>query len=118
MQMTNGKMFESLMTLAGLTGETGKLGYAIARNRRKIMGEIKEYADVRDKLLRQYGDDKGGGVYTVPPERSADFLRELEPYTGIEHEVDVMTVSAEDMYSGGLTSAQMFALDWMVREGG
>ncbi len=52
MKMTNATMWESIQTLMG-TQETGKLGYACARNLRKLMSECKEYMEVRDRLMME-----------------------------------------------------------------
>ena len=57
MLLTNGKMLESLGVLANIE-ESGKLGYACARNRRKLLTECREFMDKRDELLRKYGSDK------------------------------------------------------------
>ena len=110
--LTNGQMLESLSALAE-ANETGKLGYAIAKNRRKIQGEIKEYLDVREQLLKKHGTLKGGDQYSFTPESAEQFNRELEEYAKIETELELMAVPQEVFVSGGLTSRQMYALDWM-----
>lgn len=113
MKMTNEQMFNSLILLSKLE-EKGMLGFAIARNRKKLAEECKEYAEKRDELLKEFGTDIGNGQFQIPPDKASDFLEALEPYSVLEFDVAVMTVSPDVFYSGSLTSSQMFALDWMV----
>ena len=113
MLLSNEKMLESLGVLANIE-EQGKLGYACARNRRKLLAECKEFMDKRDELLKKYGADKGNGQYELPAENAAAFVGELKEYSELEFDVNVMTIS-EDVFCGGrLTAKEMFILDWMV----
>ena len=115
MKLTNSVMFESIQTLMG-TKETGKLGYACARNLRRLLDACKEYMEVRDRLLKEYGEDQGGGQYTFAPENGKAFAEAIREYAVIEHEVDVYQVTEEVFCSGTLTTKDMFALSWMVKE--
>lgn len=113
MKLTNEKMYESASVMSGLE-ETGLLGYAIAKNRRKLLEELKEYDAKRSEIVSKYGISRGDGTFAIGD--MAKFREELEPYATLESDVDVMTVPVEVFTSGGLTSQQMFALDWMVKE--
>ena len=117
MKMTNAKMWESIQTLSAVD-ETGKLGYACARNLRKLMDACKEYMEVRDRLMMQYGtpDPEGNGKYTFDQEKAKEFSDALREYAVIEHEVDIFQVSEDVFCSGNLTTKEMYALDWMVKE--
>ena len=53
MKMTNIEAYENLARMRNLT-ETGKLGYAIAKNMRKIQTEIQEYIDKRDGAANKH----------------------------------------------------------------
>lgn len=115
MILTNDRMLESVTVLAKCD-EKGMLGYAIARNRAKLVSEIQEYSRKRDELLREFGDDIGNGQFQLAPQNAAKFFEALKPYSELTCDVPVMKVSAEVFYSGNLTSSQMYALDWMVEE--
>lgn len=115
MKLTNSVMWESIQVLSK-TNETGKLGYACARNLRKLMGECREYMEVRDKLLQQYGTPDGTGRYSFEPEKAKEFSKALTEFASISHDVDVMQVDEETFCSGGLTTKDMFTLEWMVKE--
>ena len=98
MKMTNAKMWEAIQTLSSVD-ETGKLGYACARNLRK-----------------QYGTDEGNGKYTFDQEKAKEFTDAIREYAIIEHDVDIFQVSEDVFCSGSLTTKEMYALDWMVKE--
>lgn len=115
MKLTNEQMLNSIVMLAKLE-EKGMLGFAIAKNRKKLTDECKEYSEKRDELLKEFGEDIGNGQFQLPPDKVNDFLEALKPYAELEVDVAVMTVSPDVFCSGSLTSSQMFALDWMVTE--
>ena len=114
MKMTNAKMWEGIQILSTVD-ETGKLGYACARNLRKLMDACKEYMEVRDNLMMQYGTDEGNGKYTFDPEKAKEFTNAIQEYAVIEHDVDIFQVSEDVFCSGNLTTKEMYALDWMVK---
>ena len=109
--MTNAQMWESIQTLSSINNETGKLGYACARNLRKLMDACKEYMEIRDKLMMEYGTSEGNGKFTFTAEKAQQFTEAIKEYALIEHEV------SEDVFcSGTLTNKEMYALEWMVEE--
>ena len=113
--MTNQEMFEGIQALSQVN-ETGLLGYACARNLRKLLDESREFMAERDRLLAQYGKAKGNGQYELSPDQQIKFASALKPFGDIEHDVSIMRVSEDIFCSGNLTSRQMFALTWMVDE--
>ncbi len=114
MKMTNKQMAESLEVLSSVK-ESGKLGYAIAKNRRKIEHEVVEYAKVKQSAIEKYGDfNEASGTYNIVGDNYKKYMAELAQYNDIETEVDVMKVSLEEFLAGNLDSNQMYALDWMV----
>lgn len=118
MILNNAQMFDSVQVLAQAKDETGLLGYALAVNLRKLSGtpELLEFSQQRTKLLAEHGTDAGGGKFNLTKEAAAAFNEALQPYAQIETEVAAMQVPPETFYSGNLTSGQMYALAWMVKE--
>lgn len=116
MKLTNAQMFDSLLVLNQVE-EKGVLGFAIAQNRRKLSEELKEYAQKRDELLKEYGTDEGDGRFTITTEKVPAFSAALRPFAEMTADVNVRQVSEEVFCSGSLTSSQMMVLDWMVQEG-
>lgn len=116
MIFTNAQIFDSVQVLAQAKEEKGLLGYAVAVNLRKMGGEITEYTKKRDELLAEHGKDLGGGKFSLAPEGVAAFLEALRPFSELKTDVAIMQIAPDVFYSGGLTSAQMYALSWMVKE--
>lgn len=115
MILNNAQMLESVTVLSQCE-EKGMLGYAIARNRQKLSVEVMDYSRKRDELLREHGTDIGNGQFQLQPENAARFFEALKPYSELTVDVPVMQVDPEVFYGGNLTSSQMFALNWMVKE--
>lgn len=111
MILTNKKMLESITVLSQLE-EKGMLGYAIMRNRQKLIAEVHDYSMKREELLREHCKEIAPGQFKPTPE----FFKALEPYSELTVDVPVMQVSLEDFCGGNITSTQMFVLDWMVKE--
>lgn len=114
MILTNAEMLESVGVLAK-ANEKGMLGYAIARNRKKLLDEIKEYSDKRDELLKEFGKDMGNGQFELDPTQATAFFEALGPFSELSFDVPVMQIDPETFYSGNLTSPMMFTLSWMVK---
>ena len=116
MKMSNEQMWEGIQALSCVK-ETGKLGYACARNLRRLMDACKEYIEVRDRLMMEYGTPQGDGRFTFEQNKAQAFAEAIREYATIEHEVDVFQVDEDTFCSGTLTTKEMYALDWMVKEG-
>lgn len=116
MILTNTRILESVQVLAKAKDEKGLLGYAVAVNLRKLSAEVEEYARKRDELLAEYGTDTGDGKFSFTPDAAAAFQAALQPFADLEVDVSAMQVAPEVFYGGNLTSGQMYALAWMVKE--
>lgn len=115
MKLTNGEMFASINVLSGLE-EKGRLGYAIAHNRRVVNEALTEYYDVRNRIITSHGTENKDGTYSLSDEQATAAQQELDEFTFIEHEVDIMQVDVDTFCSGSLNSQQMFILNWMVEK--
>lgn len=115
MILNNKQIFESVVVLSQ-TEEKGMLGYAVARNRQKLIPEIQEYSKKRDELLKEYGTDIGNGQFQLMPENAAKFYEALQPYSELTVDVPVMQVNVDVFCSGNLTSSAMETLNWMVKD--
>ena len=116
MVLTNAQIYDSIPVLAQASEEKGMLGYAVAVNLRKLRGEVMEYSRKRDELLAEYGEAAGNGKYNFTAETAAAFHAALQPFAELQIPVEVMQVSVDVFCGGNLTSGQMYALSWMVKE--
>lgn len=99
MLLANTAMHKYLDVLSTCGECTGVLGYAVARNKRKISETIKEYLLFYNKTLEKYGEpvfDEHGNVsgYKMDPKSPnyMDFIQEITPVAHIEEEVDIYKV--------------------------
>lgn len=113
MKMTNIDAYTCLNTMATLK-ESGKLGFAIAKNMRKLSDELTEFIEKRKELFNTYGTETDSDVI-IPPENIPAFIKVFDEYASIEFEFQPQTVSEEIFCGGSLTSDQMFQLYWMVK---
>lgn len=111
MKTTNGKAFEILVTLAALQ-ETGRLGYAIAKQRRIIETELKEFIDIRNRAIMAHMTDG-----KMSEDGAAAANAEIADVIDMPCEFAVYSVPEEVFTSGGLTAPQMYQLDFMVEVG-
>lgn len=119
MLLTNTEMHRRLMMLSKYTACGGTVGYAIARNSRRLRDACQEYLN-----LYKVGLDKYGEIVEGPngePQRAIaytsahvqQFIAELEPYAHIKHEVEVFQVPMSEAI-GQLTAQGMLDLDFML----
>lgn len=116
------------LELKGMLNETqpllsmnGKLGYAAARNSRKIQDALTEYLQKEAKLFEKYGEkekDKNGnetGRLYLDANNTAfkEFVDELLPFLEIEHDVEIMCLKYEEVMDV-LTGEEMLAISWML----
>ncbi|MCC8039174.1 MAG: hypothetical protein LIP02_13730 [Bacteroidales bacterium] len=112
--MTNAEMDSAVQAMSNLH-ETGKLGYAIARNLRILKTECTEYLQLKAELFEELGD-RDGNQYSIPPDKIPEYIERLGDIPSIDHEVNLYTITEEEFLSGTLTSDQMEALLFMVQE--
>lgn len=117
----NWQMVDMLNKLQPLLSHRDKIGYAAARNHRRLSECLTEYTRFRNGLIEKYGereiDENGNELPTVrlnvtSPEFKM-FDEELAPYNEIEHEVDIFTLPYREAI-GILSGEEILAIDWML----
>lgn len=107
-------MFEDLKPFLRLDGEIKDIA---KRNMIKILFATEEYRQIMDELDRKYSKRT---ARLVQSRFFLDYVKELEPYMYIEHELDLETVDKGKVI-GKLSGIEMWNADWMFRrneEGG
>lgn len=100
---------------------TGKFGYAIARNIRKIKDACAEYLQTRQSLIEQLGeeekDEHGNPTGIIGVKYGTDsfekFQEKLGQISNIEHSVELYKVSY-DVLPDTFTAKEMLNLEWML----
>lgn len=96
----------------------GKFGYAVARNIRELNNSLKEYIQMKNELIIKYGEQKGNEFsLSQNSEKYKNFENELKPLAEIEHDIPIMLVAPEDVYSTSLTADKINCLFFMIKDG-
>ena len=119
MKLTNKKMDEYFMALSNMSEKaTGRLGYAIARNLRKLSEELVEYQTLKDKAINKYGEVGEDGVARIKVDPTSEvfqsFTEDMKEYVDIEHDVQIFTVSEDEVVNSTLNAKEMLAIDFMI----
>lgn len=117
MRLTNNDMYKYICTLSECMETTGLLGYAIARNYRKLLDAAKEYLEAYQKTLEKYGAEDTNGELRLDckSENFQKFIDEITPLSRIEHNVEIMQVPIKESI-GQLSAKQIVDLDFMLSE--
>lgn len=85
--------------------------YKIGRNARKIRSELREVDQVQNELFRKYGEQQPDGRYMVKPEHIEVFTAEREELLEQVVDVDIRTMSVEDL-AGKEVPSRVFDVLW------
>lgn len=119
MKITNVQMAQYLTSLQSISNKVkGKLGYAVARNIRKISNELTEYNNIRDEYICKYGTKNENGEYVIHQNTEAFnlFLTDMQEFACISHDVDIYTVDAEEFEKSDLTAEEIINVDFIINE--
>lgn len=119
--LKNSQMVDMLHKLQPLLSHRDKIGYAAARNHRRLAECLTEYERFRNGLIEKYGehekDEEGNELPTITLSVASPkfkmFIDELTPYNEIEHEVEIFTLPYSEAI-GILTGEEILAVDWML----
>ena len=122
-KLKNIQMDLMINSLQKVLSHRDKIGYYAARNYRILNDSLIEYHNFKNSLITKYGttdvDSNGNELQTISikvgSQNFDDFLKELEPFNNIEHEVDLMIAKYEDAI-GCLSGEEILAIDWMLED--
>lgn len=97
---------------------TGKFGYGVARNIRELTASLTEYRKARNDLIAKYGEISGEEIVLKSTSGYyKDFINEIKAYADIEHDVNIMTVEPEEIFTSQLTADVINQIMFMIKEG-
>lgn len=122
-KLKNIQMEQMINSLQKVLSHRDKIGYYAARNYRILNDSLIEYQNFKNSLIAKYGttdvDSDGKELQTISikvgSQNFDDFLKELEPFNNIEHEVELMIAKYEDAI-GCLSGEEILAIDWMLED--
>ena len=103
MKMTNKAMLDIIDVLNHFGDATGKIGYAVMKNRKRIAKELEDYEAQRVALVKKYGETvkDADGKETVKVPESGDnykkFVSELVEILNLDVDVEIYTLPKEDL---------------------
>lgn len=118
----NYEMSNMLSILEGhIESATGKFGYAIARNVRKLKDACLEFLQVRQELFTKYGTEEfdsngnptGNISIKIGTPECDEYLKQLGEYADIEHSVEIYKIPYS-ILPEELTAKDLLELDWML----
>ena len=124
MRIKNRDVDAMIQALKPFLDNRDMIGYAAARNTRRLEDSAVEYVKFRNAMVEKHGtmevDENGNatGKISINPwdESFEDFVKELEPYAEQEHEVEIFKIPVSEAI-GTLSGHEILALDWMLEEG-
>jgi len=123
MKLSNIEMENKIQILTKFLPRHDIIGYASARNIRRLKEASVEYNEIRNDLLNKYGtaeSDEDGkptgriGLHVTSPEFKL-FKRDIEPYAILEHEVTIFKIPYESVCEK-LTGSEILEIDWMLED--
>lgn len=117
MKLTNKQMDEYYFALDKLSEKaTGRLGYAVARNLRKLSEELVEYQSLKDKAIEKHGEKGDDGVSRIKigSDEYKLYLTEMKEYMEIQHDVPIFFVKESDLMNSDLNAKEMLSIDFMI----
>lgn len=118
MKLTNKQMDDYFQRLNAISEKAkGRLGYAIARNLRKLSEELVEYQNLKDKTITKYGIvEDGVSRIQVGSAEYEKFLEDMKEFMDIQHDVQIFYVSEDNVINSDLNGKEMLAIDFMVKK--
>ena len=119
MKLTNIEMSTHLSSLNRISNKVrGKLGYAVARNIRKISEELIEFENIRLEHIRKYGTDNGNGECIIKKDTVEynQFLTDMIEFANISHEVDIYVIEPDVIMESDLTAQEIGTLNFMIND--
>lgn len=119
MIMTNIEMLNRLTYLQSISSKvTGKLGFAVAKNMRRIADECQDFINIKDELVRKYGTTTEDGNVVIQQNSDSynEFIDELKVYTDLQCDVDIYSVDEKELWESSLNADEMLMIEFMVKD--
>ena len=123
MLITNYDMTTKIDQLSKYLDRVDIIGYAAARNIRRLEDSAMEFIKRRNEVLAKYGDverdengnDTGKRYITENSFHYNDVMDALNDIGEIKHEVEIFTIPYETV-NGVLSGSDILELDWMFTD--
>ena len=100
-----------------LKDSKGIVGYKLARNLRMINDELKEYYDLKEKLLRKYGTVDGDALMLSKDSKNYPlFMEEMGKIAEQEVTFEFRKITEEEISDSGLSGEQIYLISDLLEE--
>lgn len=121
MKLTNLEMLNSLNALNQISDKVyGKLGYAVARNIRKLANELVEFEQIRYDTFYKYATLNENNEYELKANTPAyqEFINEIHEIAMIVHKVDIYKIEPDIVIESELSAKEVNNLVFMIKDKG
>lgn len=117
MKLTNLEIYEYLSSLAEISEKvTGKLGYKVSYNMRKLSAEVPEYQKLRDETIEKYGEKNEEGIYAIKvgTDKYNEYVEEMKKYDDMTFDINILMATPEEFDDCNLTAKDMINIQFMI----
>ena len=93
-----------------------KVNFYIQKNKKKIAELAQEIETARAEIIKNFGEQKEDQKYYIPQDKIQEAQQELLDLLNIQQEIEVFTISLDDIENLHFTLPQMEALMFMIEE--
>lgn len=93
-----------------------KANFYIQKNKKKIAELAQEIEIARAEIIKNFGEQKEDQKYYIPQDKIQEAQQELLDLLNIQQEIEVFTISLDDIENLHFTLPQMEALMFMIEE--
>ena len=93
-----------------------KVNFYIQKNKKKIAELAQEIEIARAEIIKNFGEQKEDQKYYIPQDKIQEAQQELLDLLNIQQEIEVFTISLDDIENLHFTLPQMEALMSMIEE--
>lgn len=93
-----------------------KVNFYIQKNKKRIAELAQEIEIARAEIIKNFGEQKEDQKYYIPQDKIQEAQQELLDLLNIQQEIEVFTISLDDIENLHFTLPQMEALMFMIEE--
>lgn len=93
-----------------------KVNFYIQKNKKKIAELAQEIEIARAEIIKNFGEQKEDQKYYIPQDKIQEAQQELLDLLNIQQEIEVFTISLDDIENLHFTLPEMEALMFMIEE--
>lgn len=118
MQLTMQQLLTSVPALQKLANQSApiQVAFRLACLLREIQRVVEPYEQIRLKLAEQYGVASGQGQWSIPTERTAEFVSALDPLLREPVRVAVPPITLDDLAFATLSAQEVLAITWLFEQ--